>query len=211
LCPPQIDRPIPLDSLPFEANMTLCRRDQMAHTERPWRDPRDLSAEIMAFVSDKNSLTLRVRVCDDHVCFSGGKFPFDNDGVMVFFDRREEAYRRVGDATDGVYGLLVRPGVSDEESTVCGITRSTKDVSGVGVSVKKTQLGYDVLLDVPFEAVGGVPASGSVIGFDVVINDRDSGVRRELQAVWSGTAENERIYLREAHHSPLRYGILEFR
>ena len=42
------------------------------------------------------------------------------------------------------------------------------------------------------------------------MNDRDSGVRRDLQLIWSGAYPGERLYLREDHHDPERFGLIRF-
>lgn len=210
LSPEWLPRLIPLDSAPWNPNLIFDSISQISRGEKRWGGKEDLSAEGMMTVSGGTSLTLNLHITDDHVLFSGGKFPFDNDGIQIYFDRRTEDYRKVDYATEGVYGLLVRPGVFDETSTVAPITKWVKKPEEISVSVYTTQNGYNILMDIPFTSLGGIPGKGEVWGFDLVLNDRDRGVRRDMQMIWSGALPNERTYLREDHHDPMRFGLIRF-
>ena len=115
-----------------------------------------------------------------------------------------------GDTSFGVYGLLVRPGVFDEAASVAPLTRDVTKSEEISVSVRRTPEGYAVLLDIPFTSLGGAPQPGAVWGFDLIVNDRDRGVRRDMQMIWSGALPGERTYRREDHHNPDRFGVIRF-
>ncbi len=204
------ERLFPLDSKPLVPNIVLDSPDLVSRGEKRWSGKDDLSAVGSLYVSGETSLTLRLEVLDDTVCFSGGKFPYDNDSVMVYFDRRSPQYKHLGYATDGVYGLLLKPGMFGEAAMVSPLTSCVKKPEEVSLSIYETEKGYNLLADIPFSSLGGAPKKGEVWGFDLVLNDRDSGVRRDLQMIWSGALPDERIYLREGSHSPRRFGIICF-
>lgn len=208
--PRWLARQFPLDSCGGQPNLHLLSAGQISRGEKHWGGPQDLSALGLLTVSDGTSLTLSLAVTDDQVLFSGGKFPFDNDGIQLYFDRRPLSHRMAGDTSFGVYGLLVRPGVFDEVASVVPLTKDVAKPEEISVSVRRTQEGYAILLDIPFTSLGGAPQPGAVWGFDLIINDRDRGVRRDMQMIWSGALPGERTYLREDHHNPDRFGIIRF-
>ncbi|MFO7636704.1 MAG: sugar-binding protein, partial [Clostridia bacterium] len=183
-------------------------KSQVRRAEKHWEGPHDLSAAAWA-CHDGERFLLKVCVTDDHVYFGGGKFYFDNDSIQVYFDNRGELHRKAG-SMQGTYGLMVLPGAYDNCARVQSIGEKIHGLEKIGVSVVETEEGYEVFLDIPWECVGGAPAAGERRGFDIIVNDRDRGVRRDLQMVWSGCQEDERIYLREDHHNPDRFGVVVF-
>lgn len=191
-------------------NLHLLSGGQISRGEKHWGGLTDLSALGTLTVTDGTSLTLSLAVTDDNVLFSGGKFPFDNDGIQIYFDRRPAANRLAGDTSFGIYGLLVRPGVFDETSSVTALNADVVKPEEISVSVHRTNDGYAILMDIPFTSLGGAPQPGTVWGFDLIVNDRDRGVRRDMQMIWSGALPGERTYLREDHHNPDRFGIIRF-
>ncbi len=191
-------------------NLHLLSGGQISRGEKHWGGLTDLSALGTLTVTDGTSLTLSLAVTDDNVLFSGGKFPFDNDGIQIYFDRRPSANRLAGDTSFGIYGLLVRPGVFDEASSVTALSADVSKPEEISVSVHRTDDGYAILMDIPFTSLGGAPQHGTVWGFDLIVNDRDRGVRRDMQMIWSGALPGERTYLREDHHNPDRFGIIRF-
>lgn len=60
-------------------------------------------------------------------------------------------------------------------------------IEGVSHAAAATAEGYEVELAIPWSGLGGPPAEGRVLGFDVANNDNDGG-RRVAQIVWAGTA-----------------------
>ena len=84
----------------------------------------------------------------------------------------------------------------------------TENIDDIAVSTCLIEGGYEMLMHIPWNSIGGKPEQGDIWGFDIIINDRDSGVRRDLQMVWSGCYEGERTYLMEQYHDPKRFGML---
>ncbi|NSW89771.1 MAG: heparinase II/III family protein [Firmicutes bacterium] len=204
-----IKRNIPIDSFAWKPNIHLQNESQVRRGEKHWEGLNDLSAEAMVCADDKG-LILKVKVKDNCVLFSGGKFFFDNDSIQVYFDRRTEKYRNVDSITPGVYGFVVIPGVFDNSSSIKAVGTDIGNLDSIGVSTYLTADGYEMLLDIPWECIGGRPESGDLWGFDLIVNDRDSGVRRDLQMVWSGCMPGERTYLMQQYHNPKRFGLLLF-
>jgi hypothetical protein len=198
-----------LDSFKWEPNILLKDRLQVRRAEKHWTGLEDLSGEGM-LIGTEQDLVLRMRVADNNVLFSGGKFYYDNDSIQVYFDRREEKYRNVTSLTKNIYGFITVPGVCDNCSTVKTAGTNIEDISRIGISMHKNDNGYEALVAIPWEIIGGRPSSGDLWGFDLIINDRDSGVRRDLQMVWSSCASDERIYLMQEHHNPRRFGLILF-
>ena len=198
-----------LDSFEWKPNILLKDKLQVRRGEKHWQGLEDLSGEAMLFATEKD-LVLRVKVSDDCVLFGGGKFYYDNDSIQIYFDRRDEKYRNITSLTKNIYEFITIPGVNDNCSTVVTLGTNIKDNNGVGISIHKTEMGYESLLAIPWELIGGRPNSGDLWGFDLIINDRDSGARRDLQMVWTGCAADERIYLLQEHHNPKRFGLIIF-
>ncbi len=197
----------PVDTFEWEPNILLNSKSQVRRGEKHWQGMNDLSAEAM-ICKNETDLILKVKVKDDNVLFSGGKFYFDNDSIQVYFDRREEKYRNVTSITPGIYGFIVVPGVFDNSSSLITVGTEINDLDSIGVSTCITDEGYEVLMSIPWSSIGGRPKEGDIWGFDIIVNDRDSGVRRDLQMIWSGCYENERTYLMEQNHNPKRFGLL---
>jgi len=198
-----------LVDIPWKPNLFLNRKEQVRRAERHWEGISDLSAEGMIYYTNEG-IVLIVKVKDDNVKFSGGKFYYDNDSIQVYFHRKDEKYSDIPTSTNGVYGLIVVPGVFGNASTIKTVGTNIKNLDNIGVSTCETDHGYEILLDIPWELIGGMPDKGDLWGFDIIINDRDSGIRRDLQMVWSGCAEDERIYLMQQFHNKARFGTLDF-
>lgn len=201
--PQWLPRQIPLDKGPFVSNIRMEDESFVARNERRWSGPADLSAQGMLTVSGDSSLTLRLHVKDDHVLFSGGKFPFDNDSVQLCFNRPDS------NGTPVVFRVLLFGSVSDESCMVKAV-ENIRHPEEISLSIHTTEQGYSLLADIPFQCLGGKPDQGEIWGFDLLVNDRDSGVRRDLQLIWSGVYPGERLYLREDHHAQERFGLIRF-
>lgn len=201
--PQWITRQIPLDQAEFCPNLQMEEARFVARNERQWTGTDDLSAQGMLTVSGEKSLTLRLFVKDDQVLFSGGKFPFDNDSVQLCFNRPDQ------NGKPTISRILFFGSVSDEACTVKAI-ENIRNPEEISLSIHETKDGYSLLADIPFHCLGDKPEKGELWGFDLLVNDRDSGVRRDLQLIWSGAYPGERLYLREGHHDAGRFGLIRF-
>jgi hypothetical protein len=106
---------------------------------------------------------------------------------------------------------MLKGGSNGNVSKAIAMTKCVRDITGISLSMNKTDTGYDICADIPFHCIGGKPSKGEIWGFDLVISDRDCGVRRELIAYWSGALPKERTYMcGEDDHDPRRFGLLMF-
>ena len=195
----------PLYGQEWIPNIFVESENQLRSGEKHWQGIPDLSAKAQISYTHK-SLQLKVRVKDDSANFSGGKFPYDNDSIQFYFDRRPDEMRGVNYITEGIYGFLLIPGIFGSASTLQTIGTLIEDPDDIGVSTQLISEGYEVFIDIPWNKIGGQPQNMSFLGFDLLINDRDSGIRRDMQMIWSGDGENERIYLKQEQHDPTRFG-----
>ena len=211
ICTFEYDRSMPINEAVLQKNIFINDISAISRAERKWKGEEDLSASGSIFVSSGRSLSIVLNVKDDKVLFSGGKYEYDNDNIQLYFNKRKEEFRNVDVLTDEVYSLMLKGGSSGNVSKAIAMTKCVKDINGISLSISNTDCGYDVCVDIPFHCLGGKPSKGDIWGFDLTISDRDSGVRRELIAYWSGALPNERTYMcGEDDHDPRRFGLLMF-
>lgn len=187
-----------LYGMPWTPQLLLTEENQIIRAETFWRGEKDLSASAMLCII-KQELVLQIKVKDDTPCFTGGKFVFDNDSVQLYFKRKKRE----------LYQFLVLPQTNEGCALVLEGTELAP-IGAIGVSSEATKDGYDLLVSIPFEVIGGMPEDGEKVEFDLVINDRDKGVRRDKQMIWSGARKGERTYLKNMKHPDECYGILRF-
>ncbi len=200
----KVERTKPVDRFPFEPNIFINQPSQIRRNEKRYGDENDLSAEAM-ICDNGDSLIVRVLVRDDVVCFAGGKFPCDNDSIQLYIDKNPEKVEK----ENVVFGFIVSGVQNDEATKIVPLLSPVKNNDLLAACIAPTENGYEALIVIPWEALNGRPEEGSIIGFDLLINDRDSGTRRDLQAVWSGCYENERVYLQRELHVRSRFGKLK--
>lgn len=199
---------INIDNIPWNPNILINSKSQMRRGDKDWGGTSDISGEAMVF-NRGNFLTVKCKVTDDTVLFSGGKYPYDNDSIQVYIGRRDDRLKDADEVTKVVYGFLLVPGVNGNISCLKAVNRSRVSTEKTIACVKLNDTGYEAFIDIPWENIGGIPKTGEVMGFDIILNDRDTGERRDFQMVWSGCFDDERIYLKEDSHNPLRLGSLE--
>lgn len=179
-------------------NLLLNRADQIIRAEAHWDGPDVLSAEGRVSVIG-GELVLEMKVRDHTPQYLGGKFIWDNDSIQLYFRRKDGA----------LYQFLILPKTEDGCADILDTSEGKNcSVKCAGVSSAIREDGYEVLVSLPFEVIGGRPEHQETLGFDVIVNDRDTGVRRDRQMIWSG-ARGLRTYLREAAHPGETYGILQ--
>lgn len=203
---PTVAKTLPVDAFPFQPNLFIRKPEQIRRNEKHYNGPQDLSLEAM-LADNGESLILRAKVQDDVVLFSGGKFPYDNDSLQIHIDMRSAADYDSHKSTDGVVSLLLVPPANGEQTRVLPTGKTKINTDLITASMCETATGYEALVVIAWEALGGRPQANTLFGLDILLNDRDSGVRRDLQGVWSGCAEQERAYLKQASHETTRFGV----
>jgi len=110
---------------------------------------------------------------------------WQEDCLEVFLDLMAD-----GEATAGEYGL------DDFQFFLAASGKQQVQTKQDGVAcefeVRKTKRGYRVEAAFDLRRMGLVPANGTLIGFDLAIDDTDGGPERESQLAWRGTARNFR-------------------
>jgi hypothetical protein len=165
---------------------------QVIAAANAWKGPEDLSAKF-AVALDEQNVYIAVRVTDDTVAFNTQVA--DEDGIELYLaspPRGEICFARDPEW----HRLIVTPfaagGTTQGDAT--GAAHSIAYGSG---RVKPTQAayvreanGYTIELALPRQEIGWSGGREVDRQFDIMINDRDRGTRRESQLVWSGTAGN---------------------
>ncbi len=201
----------PINEVSLKENIVIDQESQIARAERRWEGKSDISAKGSIFMPNEDSIALVLKVEDDTVMFDGGKYNYDNDSIEVFFDRRDELYRNAKDLNPQTYAMLLKGGSSGNVSKVVPISKNIEDITAISLTMNQRENGYDVAMVLPFDCIGGKPEKNDIWGFDIIVSDRDSGVRREFMAYLSPALEGERVYMRgEDSHSPQRFVLLRF-
>lgn len=130
---------------------------------------------------DVENLYVLIEVTDD-VAIDDSVLLFQDDGVELYLDGGNEKAASY-DSND--FQLAVTRG--DEASP------AMEAATGFTHASAATARGYLIEYTVPWSALGVTPMGGTVVGFDVAINDDDDGGdTRETQLVWNGNGEGWR-------------------
>jgi len=157
--------------------------------------PADLSATYK-MMRDANRLYLLVDVTDD-VLINDGTQPWEDDGIELFID--------MGNSKATVYGAndfqyaFVYGAVS---ATASEYKNSPASMVGVTVSKGTKVGGYFMEISIPWTTLGGAPADGDLIGFDIGVNDDDDGGTRDSKIHWYDATDN-------AFHDPSYFGTVK--
>ncbi|WP_368645160.1 endo-1,4-beta-xylanase [Alkalibacterium putridalgicola] len=137
---------------------------------------------------DENNLYVRVEVTDDGIDVSG-KESWEQDSVEVFVNTSLDDSASYQDG-DGQYRVNAQGEESFGEMT---------DPSGIESRVHETDKGYTVQVAIPWQIIE--PEPGQEIGFDLQINDANSGARESI-AVWNDLTG-------QAYQNTSVFGVLE--
>jgi gliding motility-associated-like protein len=153
--------------------------------------PADLSATYQT-TRDANNLYVFVNVTDDVVEHNGIN-PWDNDGIELFIDMGNTKTSTYG-ANDYQYGFVTGSSMPIEyyHSATTGVTFAQGAMAG----------GYTMEISIPWTTLGGAPADGDFIGFDIGVNDNDDGGARDSKISWTDSTD-------AAHNDPSAFGTLK--
>jgi hypothetical protein len=145
-----------------------------------YNNPPDLAASFKIRY-DATNLYVLVDVTDNSL-----QNPFAADAANYYNDDDVEVYIDWGNkkntsygATDFQYALVWNKGsiLENKHGALTGVTS--------GQTTKAGNLGYTMEMKFPWSTIGGVPAAGSYMGFDVTVNDDDGGTGRNHQLDWN--------------------------
>jgi uncharacterized repeat protein (TIGR02543 family) len=129
---------------------------------------------------DDNYLYVGAAVDDAHVFAAD---PYRNDSLEVYVDMRNDKEKgpNLGYGDDDSQ-FLVSPGAD--------AVTSWRKHDGVIAKSVITDTGYTVEMAIPWNTFGITPAEQIKIGFDIGLNDDDTGGGRTGVLMWSGTMDN---------------------
>ena len=145
-----------------------------------WRGPTDMSATFWIARAEAG-LYVAVDVVDGGGLFPAERGPYNGDCVELFLDLRAEPDVGSPVMGDGLYQLMLRAPAGAGERAVEG-----KAMAGTQVRAWSTDSGWAAELLIPVAGLTG----GRQFGFDVAVDDDDSGKGRKTQIVWHGSSQN---------------------
>ncbi|OHD62388.1 MAG: hypothetical protein A2096_11565 [Spirochaetes bacterium GWF1_41_5] len=157
-----------------------------------WSGSNDLSASVFLEYNEKYFLVKAVVRDDTRGERSGKMQAFSGDGIELFIDTAINS--NLANNSYDVLTTQVVLGVptSDFPEPLCTIKNlrmNTNNPPDLRIVVENTATGYSAFLAIPWNYLGGLPASGQIIGFDLALNDSDSKAC-EIQMIWSGEKNN---------------------
>jgi hypothetical protein len=154
-----------------------------------WHGPDDLSAKFTLALDEQN-IYLAVRVTDDIVAFNTQIL--DGDGVELYFAC--PANGEISFARDPDWHRLVvtpfAPGGTtqgDPSGPANSVAYGSIKATPIAAAYVREQTGYTIELALSRQDLGWTGGRDANRQFDISINDRDRGTRRESQLIWSGT------------------------
>jgi gliding motility-associated-like protein len=152
--------------------------------------PADLSATYQT-MRDANNFYILVNVTDDIIRHTATNI-WDNDGIEIFIDMGNTKSATYG-ANDFQYAFATGSSTVTEykHNATTGVTFAQGAKTG----------GYIMEVSIPWATLGGAPATGDLIGFDVGVNDDDDGVR-DSKIAWNDSTD-------QAHSSPSAFGTVK--
>jgi hypothetical protein len=172
----------------------------------PLSGPNDLAATYQ-LTYDLTNLYILVNVTDD-ILWTTATNTWDRDGVEIFIDKTNSKTTTYG-ATDFQYGFLytATTGTTFTAPNAGIISYNTSPVTSLAYAdaIKTTPYGYIMEIRIPWSTIGGFPAAGSYMGFDVSINDNDNnnGGARSHQLSWNDATFTE-------YMNPSKFGTVMF-
>jgi len=118
-----------------------------------------------------------INVTDDDLSADGGNW-YANDGVEVFIDGNNSKGGGYDGENDFQYGFVWNNTSVQEGSNPDGAT------NGVEFKMVESENGYSLEIAIPWTTIKATPEQGTVIGFDIAINDDDWGGDRENKISW---------------------------
>lgn len=189
---------------------------QVTH-DMGWNNPTNDEDGSFKFacVADKDYLYVAVKITDDKECIneSIGRDVYDDDSVELYIDgdnSKATVYEPdVCQITIGRYNT----GVNPEKPKLNAWTGENgqgipADQTGTMVAVADDpQSGYAMEIAVPLKVFGIELANGTVIGFNIQLNDDDDGGSYDHKLSWS---KKEREGSEASWTNPSVFGELEF-
>ena len=130
---------------------------------------------------DTTYLYVGIEVLDNELFHDSNK-ESDDDSVEIYIDGNNEHDKNYDSNDRQFIKRWNDPALFEQNSNTTGVLHGWAAIPG----------GYSAEIAVPWSNLGITPATGMTIGFSVGCNDDDDGGNGEGQAVWAGTANNDK-------------------
>ncbi len=154
-------------------------------------DSADLSAGAR-ICWDENNLYVWITLNDDQLIRDSGTTIHNDDGIELYLDL-DNSKNNHYDENDFKYRFAW------DNSTVYERIRNA--VENVQFKMNATDNGYQVEIAIPWATLGQQPRIGSLVGFELQVNDDDDGGERDAKIAWWGTEDN-------AYSDPSKFGVV---
>lgn len=145
-------------------------------------DPKDLSA-VWHSSWDNDNLYIWVNVQDDRQVRDSSK-RWADDSIEIYIDAdgsRMSTY-------DGKNDFHLTYRLYDKDFEVSS-NSAQKQLKGVQQKMTKNAKGYQLKTAIPWQTLNMEPKAGNQVGFDVQINDDDTGRDRDAKLAWNANAD----------------------
>ena len=155
--------------------------------------PPDLAA-YYKMTYDATNLYILVDVTDDVLVRNGTGGTWEDDGVEIYIDMGNDKANTYG-ANDYQFSLNWNSGVVVEtkHNSITGVTLAQANRAG----------GYIMEVRIPWSTLGTAPTGGTLMGFDIKVNDDDDGGTRDHELGWKDPTFN-------AWNNPSLFGTVQF-
>lgn len=127
---------------------------------------------------DNSNAYFFIDVTDDNLSADGGDW-WQNDGIEIFIDGDNSKGGGYDSENDFQFGFVWQSSSVQEGSNPDGAT------NGIEYKMIESDNGYALEVSIPWSVIGATPQEGTVIGFDIAINDDDWGGERENKISWN--------------------------
>jgi len=141
----------------------------------------DLSANWSA-LWDNTNVYVFISVTDNDKVNDSGTAWYEDDGIELFIDGKNNKATAY-DNDDFQWGFRYN------DANLIDGGNNVSPSNGIVFNMVNTTNGYDLEVSIPWTTIGITPSVGTVIGFDVAINDDDGGTDRENKISWNATAD----------------------
>ncbi len=155
-------------------------------------DANDISAEWRASWDDEN-LNIWVNVVDDKLV-EDSKEAWADDSIEIYLDLDNSRRKHY----DGVNDIKLSFRIKDKMAYLDGL-KSKTILNDIHFTTKRMPRGYGLELSIPWKSFNIKPRKNQRIGFEVQINDDDTGKQRDGKIAWNAKVD-------EAWKNPRMFG-----
>ncbi|MFQ3579275.1 MAG: glycoside hydrolase family 9 protein, partial [Bacteroidales bacterium] len=133
---------------------------------------------------DETNLYIFVDVTDDAYSNDSRNW-WDDDGIEIFIDGDNSKRTQYDKVNDFQWGFK-----RGSEIAFAGGNNPTNSLQGLEFKITDHAIGYYLEAKIPWTKIGTTPLIGTVVGFDVAINDDDNSGGRDSKIAWGFTTDD---------------------